>query len=41
MQLRLASIHPKLLDRSYNFMSGKHLELREIIAKSCRKDIKY
>jgi SNF2 family DNA or RNA helicase len=33
MQLRLASIHPKLLDRSYEFMSGKHLELREIIAQ--------
>jgi len=33
MQLRLASIHPKLLDRSYAFMSGKHLELREMIAQ--------
>jgi len=33
MQLRLASIHPKLLDKSYKFMSGKHLELREMIAQ--------
>jgi SNF2 family DNA or RNA helicase len=31
MQLRLASIHPKLLDPSFAFLSGKHSELREMI----------
>ncbi len=33
MQLRLASIHPRLLDKSYGFESGKHQELREMIAQ--------
>lgn len=33
MQLRLASIHPGLLDKSYGFDSGKHEELREMISQ--------
>ncbi len=33
MQLRLASIHPKLLDKTYEFESGKHSELRDMITQ--------
>ncbi len=33
MQLRLASIHPILMDKSWNFEAGKHLELREMISQ--------
>jgi len=33
MQLRLASIHPRLLDKSYKEESGKHQELREMISQ--------
>lgn len=40
MQLRLASIHPKLLDQSYSFMSGKHLELREMISQILQENHK-
>ncbi|MEI6349242.1 MAG: DEAD/DEAH box helicase [Bacteroidota bacterium] len=40
MQLRLASIHPKLLDPSFEFLSGKHIELREIILQILQEDHK-
>jgi SNF2 family DNA or RNA helicase len=40
MQLRLASIHPKLLDPSFSFLSGKHSELREMIEQILQENHK-